>query len=357
MIRLDTVRVRLPAEGARLNLDALDRHPETRRDYRPKARRPNDSVELAGSDFLGFGFGRLTFQRIAGAVRLDFSARCLGDDYGRGITLDTVEIAAAALTRSGFLDVTPDALLDADVTRADSFVNVPVGLENLADDFAALRTLRTHPFWPMTENGRKPSTSLRWTRSGGEKLRAYDKGAELASAASRDFARTLSREARRAFSGVVRVEREAQGPARSRALASVAVHEPFATLGTILSTARPAVLETFSDLRRPTAQRELFDRSDRYAETIKAVEGWPEGTRLARAVWERFGLWQMCVEVEGDLDSLKDWARRTAGKHASRLYPEIEGCVIAYRTGPEAQRRGRLETRLDTFAARLRDLS
>ncbi|MGB3542590.1 hypothetical protein [Rubrivirga sp.] len=357
MIRLDSLRLRLPAEATRLDVAALASHPETRQDYRPNAQRPQDSLTLGGSDFLGFGFGRLRFCRLAGSVLIDASARCLGNEYGRGVTLDTVELAAAALSCSGFLDVTTEAILDADVTRADAFVNVPVGLDNLNDDFAALRTLRTHPAWPMKENGWRPSTSLRWTRSGGEKLRAYDKGTELASARSRDFARTLSRETQRAFSGVIRVEREAQGNARSRALASVAVHGPFATLRTVLESTRPAVAETFGGLRRPALQRELFDRSERYAEAIREAEGWPLGTRLARAVLERFGLSVLCTEANGELDTLKDWARRWAGSKAYRLYPEIEACVRSYHAGPDAQQRGRLEARLDTFTARLRDLS
>jgi hypothetical protein len=353
VIRLDTVRFRLPEDAARVNGSALASHPEARFDYCPRAARPADSVKLSTNDVLGFGLSQIIHDRLAGWVTVEFSAKLLADRYLDGITLNTVETAAAALTRSGYLDVTPAALLGADLTRADPFVNLRRGAD-LPDDFAALRTLCTHPTWKYTPNGRTPSTSLRWNRGkAGVALRVYDKGDELGKAANRPFLRTLRPETWQGAAGTIRFERQATGNAKARALASVAVHEPFATLGTVLASTRPAVAETFADVRRPLPQHELFDEAERYAEHVKAELGIGDGKRLAGEVYRRFGVEWFAARLNGDADAWRAWLRQHAGPKASELYPEAEAACVAYLAGPEHARRGRVSVRLDTLAALL----
>ena len=352
MIALDTVRLTMPEHAARPS-PRLATHPETRADLRPRAARPVDTLTLSGNEHLGFGFGRLAHDRLGGLVRAELSAKVLGADYLRGITRETAAAAADALTRSGFLDVTPEALLGADVTRADAFVNLSRGPE-LGDDFAALRTLGTHPRWKLTKAGRSPSTSLRWNGRGGT-LRAYDKGAELGAVRNRAFVRTLPPSVQAEAVGLVRFEREAAGNAKARALASVAVHETCATLGTVLASTRPAVAETFGDVRRPAAQAELFADAERYAEAVAAELELNPGKRLVGEVWRRFGLATFVAAVEGDAEAVREWLRRYGGPKASELYPEAEAACRAYLSGPDHARKCRADARLDVLAALLAD--
>lgn len=347
MIRLDTLRLRLPEESARLDAGALVRHPETFNDDRRRASRPRHLATLSGSDSLGFGFGRVVWDRLSGMVSLDCSAKVLGNAYPEGITVNTLGQVADGLNRSGLVHLTPDALTSADVQWADAAVDLAVGRDAIRDDFDALRILRTNMRHQLKEQGR---TSLLWKGPKGENLRIYDKETELWKAANRPFLGTLSADTARRFRGIVRFEREARGPARARQYASVGIEHRPATLSEILTSTRAPVAELFDRVRGTTGQRELFDRSD------QLVERCPHKPGRAAVRWllERLGMLTVCEASGWEFDAVRDWLRTYGGSHASRFYDEVRTEIILHHAGPESEQRAVLFRRLDTLSHALR---
>lgn len=353
MIRLDTIRLSMPAEECELDAAAVASHPEAAISTKARAERPYDRVTIAGNDALGFGLSRLVHERISDHVALEFSAKLLGNDFLDGITLDNLDAVASALNGRGLLHVTPEGLLAAGCTRADAGINLPGTREGLADDFDALRSLRLNPKWGISVEGRRRQ-SLRWKRTSTYKLRAYDKEADTWKAANKGFRDSLNSATLAKLPGMIRVEREAQGPKNARALASVAVHETVTDLGTILASDRPAVAETFAEVHRPGRQADLFDRAARYADEVRDELGIKQGPRLFNAVLRRFGLWAIVVEAEGDMEAVRQIVRQYVGGNAYQFYPEAEAACYQFQTGAEGQRLSRIRARLDDFAARLR---
>jgi hypothetical protein len=188
MIRLDTLRLQLPEETARLDGAALVSHPETQNDDRRRASSPLHHATLSGSDSLGFGIGRVRWDRLSGMVSLDCSAKVLGNDYPEGITVNTLDQLADGLNRCGLVHLTPDALTSADVFWADAAVDLAVGRDAIRDDFDALRILRTSMKHELREQGK---TSLLWKGPKGQNLRIYDKETELWRAKNRPFVQSL----------------------------------------------------------------------------------------------------------------------------------------------------------------------
>ena len=350
MNRYDTLRLRFFDGAVGLNAGAVLSHPETRRDDRPRAARPAELATLSGSDFLGFGFGRLQWDRLAGAVSLDVSAKALGDSYPEGITVDTLDALAAGLSRTGFVRLTPHALTSAEVIWADAAINLPRGRAELADDFAALRVLRTNSRHRMENPGGARGKSLFWKGPEGQNLRAYDPEALIYTAAQRPFARSLKTETLGRLEGVARFEREARGPARVKGFLSHAVQGRPASFAELLVSDRAPVFELFENVRGVTGQRELFDRTDAIAE----ASGLTSGTKLVGVLLRRFGWESICSELGWDYDAVRDWLRVYGGRHASRLYDEARDVLDAFHAGPEAARRSRLFARLDALGEALR---
>ena len=272
MIRLDTVRLRLNESAARLHARRLTSHPETENKDLRRSKRPRHFATLSAAENLGPGFGRIQWDRLAGVVSLDFSAKVLADLYPDGITADNLDAAAVALNRSGLVDLDGDTLAGAFVQWADAAVNLPVGRDALADDFAALRVLRTNPRHRFTDQAVR-GRSLTWKGSKGKHLNAYDWEANLWKPEQADFMRTLSRDTRRRFEGVARFERQARGPARVRHYLAHAVRGPYAELSQVLASTRSPVAELFDDVRGETGQRELFLPSGRAGGAVRHGAG------------------------------------------------------------------------------------
>ena len=352
MMRTDTLRLRIPDTAAGLNARQLVTHPETLNDRRPESKRPRDLATLSGSEHLGFGFGRLQWDRLSAVVSLDVSAKALGDLYPDGITARNLDALADGLNRSGLVRLTPDALESADVQWADVTVNLPVGEDALAEDFDALRILRTNLRHTMTDQAPR-GRSLTWKGSGklrGHNLNAYDMGANLWSSGQRDFARTLSRDAFRRCEGVARFERQARGPARVKHYLGHAVQGRHATLVEILSSTRAPVADLFDSVRGQTGQRELFSRSDDLAESF----GLAPGKKLVASIYRRIGIESVCHSLAWDFAAVRDWLRQYGGSKASELYDEAQAVIEAHAAGPEGEKHARLFARLDALAAALR---
>lgn len=347
MIRLDTLRVRLPQEFAGLDAAALTRHPETLNDDRRRSSQPRHLATLSGSDSLGFGFGRIVWDRLRGMVSLDCSAKALRNGYPEGITVHSLDQLADGLNRSGLVHLTPEALTSADVLWADAAVDLAVGRDAVADDFKALRILRTNMRHQLREQGK---ASLLWKGPKGQNLRVYDKEAELWKASNRPFLQTLTPDTARRFRGVVRFEREARGPARARQFASVGIEQRPATLREILSSTRAPVAELFDQVRGTTGQRELFERSD------ALVERCPHKPGRAAVRWllERLGMLTVCEASGWEFDAVRDWLRTYGGSHASRFYDDVREEIILHHAGPAAEERAVLFHRLDTLSEALR---
>lgn len=347
MIRLDTLRLHLPEEAARLDGAALVSHPETLNDRRPRASRPRDLATLSGSDSLGFGFGRLQWNRLNGMVSIDCSAKALGDGYPEGITVNTLDQLADGLNRSGLVHLTPDALASADTLWADAATDLAVGRDAVADDFKALRILRTNMRHRMREQSK---TSLLWKGPKGQNLRVYDKETELWKAANRPFLESLSADTARRFRGIVRFEREGRGPARARQFASVGIEHRPAVLREILTSTRAPVAELFDQVRGATGQRELFDRSDELAERCP----YKPGRAAVRWLLERIGMLTVCEASGWEFDAVREWLRTYGGSHASRFYDDVEEEIMLHHAGGAAKERAALFHRLDTLSNALR---
>ena len=352
MMRTDTLRLRIPDTAAGLNARQLVTHPETLNDRRRESARPRDLATLSGSEHLGFGFGRMQWDRLASVVSLDVSAKALGDLYPDGITARNLDALAAGLNRSGLVRLAPDALASAEVQWADVTVNLPVGDAALADDFDALRILRTNLRHKLTDQAPR-GRSLTWKGSGklkGHNLNAYDMGANLWSPKQRDFARTLSREAFKRCEGVARFERQARGPARVKHYLAHAVQGRPAMLAEVLSSDRAPVAELFDSVRGHTGQRELFSRSDDLAEAF----GLPPGKQLVSSIYRRIGIESVCANLAWDFAAVRDWLRQYGGAKASELYDEARDLIEAHAAGPDGEKHARLFARLDALAAALR---
>jgi hypothetical protein len=348
--RFDTLRLRLPEDAVGLAARRLESHPETRTDFRPEARRPAHLLTLSGNDFLGFGFGRLQWDRLGGAVSLDVSAKCLGDSYPEGITLDTLDAFADGLNRSGFVRLTPHTLTSATVGWADVAINLPRGRDSLADDFAALRILRTSPRHRMTEPGGPVAPSLFWKGPEGKNLRAYDPEAKICTAPERPFLRSLRPETVARLSGVARFEREARGPAKVKHYLGHAVQDRSASLAELLVSDRLPVFELFENVRGQTGQRELFDATDEAARLV----GLGPSRKLVGTLLRQFGWRSVCEGLGWEWEPVRDWIRVYGGKHACELYDEARGVIEAFHASPEGRRRSRLFARLDDIADALR---
>ena len=352
MMRADTLRLRFRDTEAGLNHRQLVTHPETLNDRRRESKKPRDLATLSGSEHLGFGFGRIRWDRLASVVSLDVSAKALGDAYPDGITLNNLDALADGLNRCGLVTLTSDAIASADVQWADVTVNLPVGEAALAEDFDALRILRTNLRHTMTDQAPR-GRSLTWKGSGklkGHNLNAYDMGANLWSPQQRDFARSLSRDAFRRCEGVARFERQARGPARVKHYLSHAVQGRSATLSEVLTSDRAPVADLFDAVRGHTGQRELFNRSDDLAEAL----GMAPGKKLVGAIYRRVGIETVCGSLEWDFAAVRDWLRQYGGAKASELYAEAREIIEDHLAGSEGEKQARLFARLDALAAALR---
>lgn len=350
MNRYDTLRLRFSEDAVGLSSRQLLSHPETYHDYRPEARRPADTVTLSGSDFLGFGFGRLRWDRIGGAVTLDVSAKALGDSYPEGITVDTLDALAGGLSRSGFVRLTPHALTSASTIWADVAVNLTRGPQALRDDFDALRILRTNSRHTLTQPGGASAPSLFWKGPEGQNLRAYDPGLKLWTADQRPFLRSLKASTAERLNGVARFEREARGPARVKHYLGHAVQDRSASLAELLVSDRAPVFELFENVRGRTGQRELFDLTDEAAR----LAGMDPGKKLVGTLLRHFGWRHICEGLGWEWEPVRDWLRLYGGAKASELYDEARAVIEAFHAGPEGRRRARLFARLDDLAEALR---
>lgn len=107
LITLDTVKFKLHESEVSVNWRAftekhIDQHRETRI-YRPDV----------------FGIGFISYDMHRELVIVETSAKTLGNDYGRLISWNTFEQYHEALNSTDLFKITPEALLNAELLRAD----------------------------------------------------------------------------------------------------------------------------------------------------------------------------------------------------------------------------------------------
>ncbi|PAP74276.1 hypothetical protein B1759_18960 [Rubrivirga sp. SAORIC476] len=363
--RLDTVSLRIPADGFRLDRLPDLGHPGVSRSAGARVDGSRfDRLRYAPGDALP-GVNALTLDDLDGSLSLDVSAKALRSDYARGIGPDTLDALASAVTSAGFVRVDAEGLLSADVRAADVFLDVTLdpaagGVYDAAvgarvgDAFDALRSLRSNPGFRFADEGGNRGASLRFRtarRRGADELGIYAKGLELAKPANRAFMAAAGPKVYRDLAGAVRFERRAKGPSLVKRFCSIGIHDPYATLADVLtSTARP-VSDLFLDVRGDTGQRHLFDTLDR----IRDACPFDEGKRAWGWIVTRLGLLGICEALGWDYEAARDFARDVIGsRNAHTVYGDLRDFIDGFHAGPDEAARARTAARLDALASTLR---
>lgn len=118
MATLDSIKILAPLGTVGGFNPDLYRH-QTESEFN---RQTTDKSVLRGSNTVGLK--SVTIDRMKDNIVLEMSAKVLLNDYSRGLTVDTVEMAIANINRSGDIKLTPDFIGQADVLRIDVTDNI-----------------------------------------------------------------------------------------------------------------------------------------------------------------------------------------------------------------------------------------
>ena len=237
MVKLDSMRLRLSGISGY-------RKGRFRQGFRPVAlgEAPRPHLEARPAKDAGVhGLASITIE--GDAVDVHLSAKVLGSDYHRLVSLDTVERVSDAL--SEFIEIGPEMLLRASLFRADVTTDLRLP-EGVGPYVKALGTLQGHrnyhvDLFPGSVVFRAKA------RSNSERLTCYDKARDMAKAANRAFLEAVGSGVYKDFVGVLRVEQNCRS---YRALRRVA--------GTAETTGTPTLYDVLASSEQPNVQ--LFDK-------------------------------------------------------------------------------------------------
>ena len=272
-------------------------------------------------------------------VGLRVSAKILGADYLDGFTYATVGNLAERLNGSGiFHGIQPDDLLAARVTRADPFLDVPLG-DRLPAYVEAMHLVTATGGNRLTTKGRRKTPTFYTDRPGDVfSLRQYGKAADLGKAKNRPLTDAHPHLAAHAGAvGLWRVEGNAVGVFALRRLAWMATGTP--TLSDVLRAPGCPLADALGDTftawaARVTRPMPLPSIPDNPAAAVDTFAGLPP-SEVANALHARW----IVDMADGDLDAALGILRGLYGpKNWHRTRGPVEAEVIRRAAETAAQR-------------------
>ncbi|KAF5029321.1 hypothetical protein DSECCO2_649800 [anaerobic digester metagenome] len=254
------------------------------------------------------GLKRIEIDRIKNTVQLELSAKILGDDYYKLISLDTIEQVFDTVNMSGLIEVDTGKLDQFNVHSLDCTKNLKgkhrpqTYLDNLM--LLPQNTKYSRATYRGTGDNRY-KTGIVFTgrqRTFKERLLAYDKHEELRH--DKRFIQSVNQGLTllNQFSNVTRVECAFTNYSRIREFFNV----PDQNLLRILSSKEQPAYKVYKRIKgNGNVQLELFN----YPDTMR----WNE-------LVSYYGLRQICIDCNGDLSLIADLIRKHVGQNTGISY-------------------------------------
>lgn len=291
------------------------------------------------------------------AVGLRLSAKVMGADYLDGFTYATIGNLADRLRGSGFFPgLDADDLLAARVTRADPYLDLPLG-DRLPAYVEALHLVTATGGDRLSTKGRRRTPTFYAKRSGDLfDIRQYGKAADLSKAKNRPLTDAHPGLAARAeASGLWRIEGNAVGVGQLRRLAWMDRGAP--TFSDVLRAPGTPLADALDDTftrwaERATRPMPLPSIPNNPAAAVEAFAGLSPREQKA-AIYARW----ICDLADGDLDAARGLLRALHGpKNWHRQLPPVEAELRRRAAETAAQRAPSLRSDPDGPLAAVRSL-
>lgn len=331
---LDTVKVELqPGSAFYVDTAKLERCTRTKPD--------GTSSEWYECNNITHGFKRVKYTPYSDKCEVEFSAKCLLEDYPKGVNIDTLERVGDTMTETGLVDVPAETLAGGTVRRADVARNLE--LTHPAETYLpALRTMQSNTRYHFDEH--KGSVVFRSkSKRASERLTAYSKGRELRLAKNREFLKAAGVGVFHKLRGVLRVERNARSFSALRECAG--------------QGSGPVKLLTLLEASEQQPVADLFDRiggSTHYRLFFNSVEGMINSGMKPYEVIKFYGQLHILEQCQFNMDNVKSLLKVMYKGRGWRAEKEFREVLKGYLAGQDRREQQNTMELLDEVQTLLR---